>query len=257
MTASSDGLRTAQSSPDRRLWLWWALCSVGAQSVWGGLLFLLPFLAVSISEVLPSLDLDLGAIPAIIGQIIGIIGWALGGLIQGLVVGFVQRWVLRRRVPYKSWGAWGLATAIGTLLAATPAFLIVYLHTLPLFEKMLIAMLTTYTPAPLEIKTALSVSFVFSWIAWLGTVSGPILGLAQWWVLRDNARKAGWWILVHTGAWLLITAVALVAGTSEPGRPYISENWALVAGMGVIPLAYAAQGLVLARLLRQRPIEQP
>ena len=146
-----------------------------------------------------------------------------------------------------------MATAIGTLATSMPALLILFLHTLPLFVEWFERCFLPWGDlGNCEVETALRVSGDCVLSLLLGTVSGPILGLAQWWMLRDKVRRGVLWILVHTGAWLFMIGVSLSLNKVQ------GHDFGVVTGfLCLIPLAYAAQGLVLARLLRQRPMEQP
>jgi hypothetical protein len=48
-----------------------------------------------------------------------------------------------------------------------------------------------------------------------GLLLGPLVGLAQWSVLRHQVSWAGWWIVVSTMAW--ITGLTLLPGTLSTG----------------------------------------
>jgi hypothetical protein len=236
MRAPSDGLGQVASSAGRNLWIWWTCASLAGQ--FANLAGLGPRgLLTTLSEA--------GSIPETPRFLVGFLALA-PALTQGLVVGLAQGWVLHRRVPHKDWRGWWLATAIGTLATSVPAVLIFLLHTQPLLEEMFELLFRGHLWNGFqEAETALRVSEGCVWGSLLGTVSGPILGLAQWWVLRDKVRRGGLWILVHTCAWLFMIGVSLAAGEGGLGS------------IALIPLAYAAQGLGLARLLHQGPLEQP
>ena len=60
-----------------------------------------------------------------------------------------------------------------------------------------------------------------------GVILGPILGLAQWLILRREVYWAGWWIVISTIAW--ITGVTLLPGILSTG--------ALVGALGGIALS--------------------
>jgi hypothetical protein len=116
------------------------------------------------------------------------LGWILGSLLlpyisafaAGVGAGIMQWPVLYHRIP-RAW-RWPVATAIawvgGSLL-------------------LLIAV-----PADVQILLA-------------GLLLGPIVGLAQWLILRREVYWAGWWIVISTIAW--ITGLTLLPGILSTG----------------------------------------
>ena len=116
------------------------------------------------------------------------LGWILGSLLlpyislvaAGVGVGIMQWPVLYHRIP-RAW-RWPVSTAIAWIGGS-------------LF--VLIAV-----PANLQIILA-------------GVLLGPVVGLAQWLVLRQEVSWAGWWIIVSTMAW--ITGLTLLPGTLSTG----------------------------------------
>ncbi len=52
-------------------------------------------------------------------------------------------------------------------------------------------------------------------------LTGPILGVAQWFVLKRYIRQAGWWVLASTVGWYLGIPVTLI--TREIINPIITE----------------------------------
>jgi len=116
------------------------------------------------------------------------LGWILGSLLlpyislvaAGVGVGIMQWPVLYHRIPL-AW-RWPLGTAIAWIGGS-------------LF--ILIAV-----PADLQIMLA-------------GLLLGPLVGVAQWSILRHHVSWAGWWIVVSTMAW--ITGLTLLPGTLSTG----------------------------------------
>lgn len=110
------------------------------------------------------------------------LGWILGGIVfsglqelsSGLFVAFFQWAVLLGRLD-KAW-RWILAGAMGWVIGWIIAYLI--------------------APAGLEIVTAM--------------IIGAVLGMAQWFILRQEFRWAGWWIVISMVAWS--TGIALFPG---------------------------------------------
>ncbi|WP_315789730.1 hypothetical protein [Fischerella sp. JS2] len=92
-------------------------------------------------------------------------------------------------------------------------------------------------------------------------LTGPILGVAQWFVLRRYIRQAGWWVLVTTVGWYLGIPVTLV--TREILNPIllemllaVSKFWEafwfnIVNQFITFAILGAAQWLVLSRHCQQ------
>jgi hypothetical protein len=136
------------------------------------------------------------------------LGWLLGRLVfanlplvsAGVGVGVLQWPILFRRIP-KAW-RWPLATASGWIVGSI--------------------VLLTAVPAGLEGFLA-------------GLIIGPSVGLAQWWILRQEVPWTGWWIAISTLAW--ITGLTVLPGALATGA-----------------LAGALTGLALMLLFRhERP----
>ncbi|OQY20848.1 MAG: hypothetical protein B6I35_09860 [Anaerolineaceae bacterium 4572_32.2] len=116
------------------------------------------------------------------------LGWLLGYLIfpnlpaisAGVGVGVLQWPILYRRIS-RAW-RWPLITALAWLAGSI--------------------LLVVTTPAGLQ--------FLLS-----GLFLGPIVGLAQWLILRREVRWAGWWIIISAIAW--ITGLTLVPGILATG----------------------------------------
>jgi len=54
-------------------------------------------------------------------------------------------------------------------------------------------------------------------------LTGPVLGVAQWLVLRQYLRPAGWWVLVSTGGWWLASNIRLLLGGALD--PLVQQLW--------------------------------
>jgi uncharacterized membrane protein YGL010W len=86
----------------------------------------------------------------------------------------------------------------------------------------------------------------------LGFVAGPILGLAQWIVLRRLASRAGRWLWANALAWavgmpLIFAGMGMVPWTRHPA--FVLPAVYLVCGMAGIVVG-AIHGAVLVQLLR-------
>jgi hypothetical protein len=138
------------------------------------------------------------------------LGWLLGRVIlQGLPaigggvgIGVLQWPILYRRIP-RAW-RWTVVTAVAWVGGSV--------------------LLQIVVPSDLHLLAG-------------GLVLGPLVGLAQWLVLRQRVRWAGWWIVISTIAW--ITGLTLLPGILATG--------ALVGALSGIAL-----GLLLPA---QRPIK--
>jgi hypothetical protein len=132
------------------------------------------------------------------------LGWLLGDLLlpnlsaisAGVGVGVLQWPILYRRIP-RAW-RWPLITALAWLGGS----------------------ILISTIVPKDLQTLFSGPFL-----------GPVVGLAQWLILRRELRWAGWWIVISAMAW--ITGLTLLPGILATGA-----------------MVGAISGIALALLLR-------
>jgi len=131
----------------------------------------------------------------------------------GAGVGILQWLVLRPRVSRSGW--WVLASILGLAVAG--------------FVSTAVALAGAY-----EIPLGFAV---------FGFVGGAMAGLMQWFVLRRQVSRAGWWVLASTVSWAVVGLVAegmirrlLTFGVGLAGG---------VVGLGGVT------GLALVWLLRQ------
>ncbi|MGJ5674124.1 MAG: hypothetical protein ACR9NN_11010 [Nostochopsis sp.] len=86
-------------------------------------------------------------------------------------------------------------------------------------------------------------------------LTGPILGVAQWLVLKRYMRQTGWWVLTSTVGWYLGIPLTLI--TREILNPIIREMllerfWSNVINQSVtFTVLGVAQWLVLSRHFQQ------
>ena len=126
----------------------------------------------------------------------------LGTVLEGVVVGVAQASVLRRRLtglPPRSWLA---ATAVGAALAGA----------LGMVPSTVMALTSSEPSSQSSTEATLLVTVLLA--AGLGLVTGPILGIAQWTVLRWHVQKAA------RGLWA--NALAWAAGMPLVFRAWIS-----------------------------------
>jgi hypothetical protein len=113
----------------------------------------------------------------------------LGTLLEGTVVGAAQARIVRDALPGLRWLGWVYATMLGAgaawLLGMVPSTVMAFASAdragTPLAEP----------PALVQYGLA----------ALLGFVAGPVLGSAQWLVLRRHRRRAGLWLWANACAW--------------------------------------------------------
>ncbi|PSB28449.1 hypothetical protein [Stenomitos frigidus] len=163
----------------------------------------------------------------------------LVGLLQGIILGFAQWLVLRRYI--KHIGKWIAMTAIAASIAwligikasAIISFFLILDHT-----------------GTVEVKTLALARAVLLLGAWVGSV----LGLAQWLVLREHIRRAGWWIFANAIAWAFGLLVAY-AGTTFMTIDRFNLATALAAaatGLTVGAVVGGITGIALLWLLKPR-----
>jgi hypothetical protein len=123
----------------------------------------------------------------------------------GAGVGICQWLVLRRRGSWVGWWVWA-----GILGLAVAAFV------------------------GTAVALALGYSGIWETYAVVVGVGGAMAGLMQWFVLRRQVSRAGWWVLASTVGWAMTAAVLLPVRLAGGG-----------VGLG------AVTGLALIWLLRQ------
>ncbi len=113
----------------------------------------------------------------------------LGTLLEGIVVGAAQELVIAREFRGLRLGDWTKATAIGAGLA----------WLLGMIPSSIAALSgASASGAPAGEPSALA---QYGLAALLGLVLGPVLGIAQWVVLRRVVDKAGHWLWANALAW--------------------------------------------------------
>jgi hypothetical protein len=222
------------------LWLRWVLANAIGEAIGlGGSALLWAAAVLYLGE-------DSGPIASVVLAALAVLA---GTLIEGTVVGTAQWLVLHGPLGSLRWKTWVLATGAGAFLA----------WTLGMVPSTLISLMADPSgkAAPPEPSDAV----VYALAAIMGLVLGPILGFAQWIVLRRFVRRAALWMPANALAW----AFGMVA-------IFFGVDLALGAGFGpatipllVITLACAGavvgavHGLALVWLLshRQRPGQHP
>jgi len=152
-------------------------------------------------------------------------------VVQGLALGLAQWLIVRRYMPRAGW--WAPATIIGVVL--------IVVVTIVAYE--------TQDPRNIWLKYESG-----------GLLEGLVLGVAQWLVLRQHVRRAGWWVIASAIGWLavafvgvLITAsIARMIGPAAFGTGAWWPMWRVDAA--VLGSLYGAlMGRVFVALLRASP----
>lgn len=120
--------------------------------------------------------------------------------IIGILTGLTQYALLHRYLRRKRW--WVAATVLGWLLP----FVVGALFT------------TIFNSIPAKDSGSM-------WAMFGMPLIGAIVGLPQWWVLRQQVRHAAWWILANGIAW----------GTIGLLNTQTSEPLAILLAMAIVP----------------------
>jgi hypothetical protein len=184
----------------------------------------------------PQLDRIAGLAAALIAALIAVI---LGTLLEGVLVGVAQEKVLRRQLPSLRKHGWLVATAVGAGLAWLLGMIPSTIMTLQAQEAGAAA--TAEPPALLQYALA----------AGLGLVAGPILGVAQWTVLRRHVRHAARWLWANAAAWAVGMPLIFLGMDFVPWdgpRPALFVAFYVVCGIVGLVVG-AIHGRVLVRLV--------
>jgi hypothetical protein len=215
-----------------RLWVRWVAANTAAEVVGLGATVL-----VAVAGVL-LLAPDSGLVHALAYAAVLVLA---GTFLEGVVVGMAQWLVLRGSLPDLTGRAWIGATATGAavawMLGMVPS---TFLSTIP--------------QGPAVPDTPMSDALIFSLAALMGLVLGLVLATPQWWVLRRQVERAGWWIAANTVAWSVGMAIIFAGAGNIPtgnvGPGTVLWLLAMLAGAGAT--VGAIHGVVLVWLVRDR-----
>jgi hypothetical protein len=190
-----------------------------------------------IGGVLAPLFAGLASVTGIVAAAIAAI--VMGVALEGVLVGMAQERVLRQALSGLPRFTWVSATAIGAGLA----------WTLGLVPSTVIGLLTDASAQPPGEPGAV---LEFSLAAAMGALTGPVLGAAQWRVLRHYVRDARRWLWANALAWsagmpLVFAGMDFVPWTGTP-----AARWASIYLVCVVvgTVVSAIHGLVLRAMLR-------
>jgi len=184
----------------------------------------------------PQLDRIAGVAAALSAAVVAVL---FGTLLEGVLVGYAQESVLRTRLPSLRRRRWIVATAIGAGLAWLLGMIPSTIMTL---QASAAAAASTSQP-PALLRYALAVV--------MGAVAGPVLGVAQWTVLRRHVRHAARWLWANAAAWAVGMPLVFLGMEFVPwngSRPAVFVTLYLVCGI-VGAAVGAIHGRVLVRLV--------
>lgn len=163
----------------------------------------------------------------------------MGTLLEGVLVGAAQGRVVARHggVPASRWLS-------ATMIGAGVAWLV---GMVPSTAMALLTEGSASQPPPTEPSPAM----VFALAMGLGLITGPILGVAQWRVLREAAPRAGRWLWANALAWAIGMPVIFAGMDLVPwegaAAPRVAAIYLVCVAAGAA--VGAVHGPVLARLL--------
>ena len=165
-----------------------------------------------------------------------------GTAVEGVMVGTAQWLVLRRPLPGIAWGVWAGATAAGAGVA----------WTLGMLPSTLLALGQEPGEATATEPSALA---VYALAFLMGLVLGPILGCAQWLVLRRHLPRAGLWMPAHALAWAfgMVLVFAVVSAVVDRGLGPGTIALAILGLAATGAVVGGVHGLALVRLLDRLP----
>jgi hypothetical protein len=166
----------------------------------------------------------------------------LGTLLEGVLVGVAQEAVLRERLASLRKRTWVIATAAGAALAWT-------LGMIPSTVMALRPEAVAQSPATESsalVQCALAVA--------LGAVAGPVLGFAQWTVLRRHVARAARWLIANAIAWAIGMPLIFLGMQYVPwDGPSAAALLATYGACGAVGLVVGAiHGRFLIDLIRPR-----
>lgn len=186
----------------------------------------------------PALEQGAGPGAIMLGALAAVV---LGVLLEGVLVGSAQARVLRSSLRTLSTADWIKGTMLGAgaawLLGMVPSTVVSLLEIAPA------------TGAGSEPSAAARYGLALA----LGAVTGPVLGLGQWLVLRRHVSRAGRWIVANAVAWAVGMVVIFLGMDLVPwtgGGAAVVLGVYLVCGTAGLVVG-AIHGRVLSNLLQE------
>jgi hypothetical protein len=212
-------------------YLRWIMANAWAEAVGLGTTLVLARMAA------PMVERTTGVVSIVSGVAAAIL---VGTFLEGVIVGVAQERVLRRRLPDVRPGAWIAATTVGAGLA----------WILGMIPSTIVA-LTSLGAQTASAPSAPGAAVQYGLATLLGLVAGPVLGLAQWTVLRQSVPGAAQWLWANALAWAVGMPVIFAGMDIVPWTapfPIVVAAVYLVCGAAGLVVG-AIHGRVLSRLL--------
>ena len=166
----------------------------------------------------------------------------LGTFLEGVLIGVAQAAVIRKRLSDLRPRTWIIATAVGAGLA----------WLLGMVPSTAMALQSLGSDASPPSEPSAMVQYIMA--AALGLVAGPILGLAQWTVLRRHVPHAIRWLWANALAWAIGMPLIFLGMDHMPwtARPVVLlvAIYALCGATGLV--VGAVHGRVLVGLTQSR-----
>lgn len=157
---------------------------------------------------------------------VAVLAVLMGMLLEGVVVGAAQSWALRPRLPFLPPWKWIMATALGAGVA----------WALGMVPSTVMAVAAGPQGAPSPAPPA--ALFQYGAAALMGLVLGPILGLAQWMVLRHHVERAASWLWANAVAWAVGMPMIFLGMEFVPwdrgGVPVYASAFAVCLAAGLV-----------------------
>ena len=189
--------------------------------------------------LVPWLEHVTGTMAVLLGALAAVL---LGTLLEGILIGVAQEAVLRDRLASLRKRTWMLATAAGAAFA----------WLLGMIPNTVLALRPQDAAAsPLAEPSAL---IQYALAAALGLVAGPVLGFAQWTVLRRHVARAAWWLWANAAAWAVGMPLIFLGMEYVPWTgPSAATLLAIYGVCGAVGLVVGAiHGRFLVELVRPR-----
>jgi hypothetical protein len=179
------------------------------------------------------------------GRVVALAAMTSLGAIEGASLGWFQWHVLRRaapRLPRRAWVGATTAIASGGWFLGMLVPLVVHLRT------------GSASSADGAGATRMALPAYLAAAAIFGGVAGLLFGGAQWLVLRDHVRRAGWWVPANAIGWAMGLPFAYLAGRlgDVAASPVTSLALALAAAAAMGIAVGLATGVCLHRLCGSR-----
>jgi hypothetical protein len=219
---SGEALAVKRVWSERSLWLRWVFANAVGEALGLGMTALIGATIVSSLE---------GGTSALATLALAAIAVLAGTFVEGTVVGTAQWWALSGPLPGMQWRTWAVATGVG-------AFLAWLLGMVPSTVLSLGAGSGGASSAPTEPSNMVVLGLAFL----MGLVLGPVLGFAQWLVLRRFVSHAALWMPANALAWAF--GMAVIFASIDPA---ISGGFGLLSVV-ILGLTLACAGAVVGAI---------